>query len=83
MMGPGTHHEARLALLGVSHWARNAAGAWENRYISAHLTEVKLYAEQALVQLEYARLAEEDPQRGASKKCWICDEDYASCHCAE
>lgn len=58
-----SHADAQRHLLSVEHYARAAAGEWDNRYIVAHLTEVSLYARMALTQLDYARLAEEDKTR--------------------
>lgn len=55
----GTHDERRRELLSVAWYAREAQKLWENRYVKAHLREVELYVEQALVQMEYVRLAEE------------------------
>lgn len=75
--------DPRRSLLSVEHWAREESGKWENKYIKLHLDEVRLAAMSALVQLDYAELAKQDPTRGGKTRCWICTEDVTTCHCVE
>ncbi len=53
--------ELRLALLSAEKSARDMIGDYENRYAQAHLSEVSAFMRLGLAQIEYARLATNNP----------------------